>query len=63
MYYKTNFDLPINVRDRLSDDDQCLYRSAFNSALEWYGEEEKAHQIALSAIRRQAASLNSAIML
>ncbi|NJP09800.1 MAG: cation transport regulator ChaB [Leptolyngbyaceae cyanobacterium RU_5_1] len=61
MSYQTNRDLPASVRDRLSDAAQSLYRAAFNSAVQWYGEEEKAHQTALSAVKSQAASLNSAI--
>jgi len=45
----------------LSDAAQRFYQVAFNSALQWYGEEEKAHRIASSAIKSQSASLNSAI--
>ncbi len=62
MPYTTNRDLPASIRDRLSDAAQNFYRVAFNSALQWYGEESKAHQIAWSAVRNQIASLNSAIM-
>ncbi|MBM0743183.1 ChaB family protein [Phormidium sp. CLA17] len=61
MPYKTNYDLPSCVRGPLSEAAQRFYRIAFNSALQWYGEEEKAHRIASSAIRSQSASLNSAI--
>jgi len=61
MSYATNRDLPANIRNCLSDAAQSLYRVAFNSAIQWYGEETKAHQIAWSAVRNQAASLNSAI--
>ncbi|MEX0271997.1 ChaB family protein [Leptolyngbyaceae cyanobacterium UHCC 1019] len=61
MPYKTNYDLPSHVRDLLSEAAQRFYRIAFNSALQWYGEEEKAHCIASSAVRSQLASLNSAI--
>ena len=61
MSYKTNWDLPVNVRDRLSEAAQSFYRIAFNSAMQWYGEETKAHQIAWSAVRNQSVSLNSAI--
>ena len=59
--YQTNQDLPINVRARLSEVAQDFYRAAFNSALHWYGDESKAHKVAWSAIRSQAASLNSCI--
>lgn len=62
MPYKTNRELPANIRDRLSDAAQNFYRVAFNSALQWYGEEEKAHKTAWSAVRNQAVSLNSCIV-
>ena len=61
MSYRSNRDLPASIRDRLSEAAQSLYRVAFNSAVQWYGEESKAHKIALSAVRNQAVSLNSAI--
>lgn len=61
MSYKTNRDLPANIRDRLSEAAQTLYRMAFNSAMQWYGEETKAHRIAWSAVRSQSVSLNSTI--
>jgi len=58
MSYQTNQDLPVEVRDRLSETAQNLYRAAFNSALHWYGEESKAHEVAQCAIQSQAASVN-----
>ncbi len=61
MSYQTNRELPQAVRDRLSETAQHFYRVAFNSALQWYGDETKAHKIALSAVRSQAVSLNSTI--
>lgn len=62
MSYQSNRELPESVRDRLSETAQHFYRVAFNSALQWYGEESKAHQIAWSAVRNQAVSLDSAIV-
>lgn len=62
MPYKTNRELPEAIRDLLSESAQTFYRVAFNSALQWYGDESKAHQIAWSAVKNQAASLNSAIV-
>lgn len=62
MSYQSNRELPESVRDRLSETAQHFYRVAFNSALQWYGEESKAHQIAWSAVRNQAVSLNSGIV-
>lgn len=61
MSYRTNRDLPASIRDRLSETAQTLYRIAFNSAIQWYGEEEKAHKTALSAVRHQSASPTSAL--
>lgn len=61
MNYKTIQDLPADVRDRLSEAAQELYRAAFNCAIHWYGEESKAHQVAWSAVRNQTVSLNSTL--
>lgn len=61
MLYKTNWELPESIRDRLSETAQSFYRTAFNSALQWYGEEEKAHHSAWTAVRNQMVSLNSGI--
>ncbi|BAY16207.1 ChaB family protein [Nostoc sp. HK-01] len=55
MLYKSNDDLPLEIRNRLSEAYQELYRAAFNSALHWYGEASKAHQVALSAVKMQSA--------
>lgn len=62
MSYLSNQDLPSGVRDCLSEASQHLYRVAFNSAIQWYGEEAKAHRIAWNAVRNQTFSLNSAIL-
>lgn len=60
MLYTTNYDLPSTVQ-RLPESTQDLYRAAFNSALQWYGEETKAHRTAWSAVRSQTASPNSSM--
>jgi cation transport regulator len=62
MSYQSNRELPESVRDRLSEPAQHFYRVAFNSALQWYGEESRAHEIAWSAVRNQAFSPNSEIV-
>ncbi|CAA9300151.1 hypothetical protein AVDCRST_MAG94-292 [uncultured Leptolyngbya sp.] len=62
MSYLNNQDLPVSIRTRLSETAQNFYRVAFNSAIQWYGEESKAHQIAWSAVRNQMFSPNSAIL-
>lgn len=61
MSYQSNRELPESVRDRLSETAQHFYRVAFNSAIQWYGEESKAHETAWSAVRNQAVSPNGAI--
>ncbi|MBD2435961.1 ChaB family protein [Nostoc sp. FACHB-110] len=62
MLYKSNDDLPLEIRNRLSEAYQELYRAAFNSALHWYGEASKAHQVALSAVRMQSAMERNAVV-
>lgn len=54
MLYKSNQDLPLEIRTRLSEAYQDIYRAAFNSAIHWYGEAPKAHQVALSAVKMQS---------
>jgi cation transport regulator len=59
MLYKSNEDLPLEIRSKLSEAYQDLYRAAFNSAIHWYGEASKAHQVALSdALSCKTASEN-----
>lgn len=55
MLYQTNQDLPLEIRDRLSEAGQDLYRAAYNSAIHWYGEASKAHKVAASAVKMQSA--------
>jgi cation transport regulator len=55
MLYKTNQDLPLEIRIRLPEAAQDLYRAAFNSTIQWYGEATKAHQVAARAVRMQSA--------
>ncbi|KOP27609.1 cation transport regulator ChaB [Hapalosiphon sp. MRB220] len=55
MLYKSNQDLPVEIRTRLSEAYQDVYRAAYNSAIHWYGEATKAHQVALSAVKMQSA--------
>ncbi|WP_017317261.1 ChaB family protein [Mastigocladopsis repens] len=61
MLYKSNQDLPLEIRSRLSEAYQDWYRAAFNSAMHWYGEAPKAHQVALSAVKMQSAMHKSVI--
>ena len=62
MLYKTNQDLPREIRDRLSDAAQDLDRAAYNSALQWYGEAGKAHKVAASAVKIQSAREQSVLV-
>jgi cation transport regulator len=55
MFYKTNQDLPLEIRTRLSETAQDLYRAAYNSTIQCYGEVAKAHQVAARAVRMQLA--------
>ncbi|GAB1537843.1 hypothetical protein NUACC21_04980 [Scytonema sp. NUACC21] len=61
MLYKSNQDLPLEIRTRLSEAYQDLYRAAFNSAIHWYGEAPKAHRVALSAVKMQSAMHRSMV--
>ncbi|MEC4816508.1 MAG: ChaB family protein [Scytonema sp. PMC 1069.18] len=61
MLYKSNQDLPLEIRTRFSEAYQDLYRAAFNSAIHWYGEAPKAHQVALSAIKMQSVRHRSVV--
>ena len=55
MFYKTNQDLPLEIRARLSEAAQDLYRAAYNSTIQWYGEAAKAHKVATSAVMMKLA--------
>ncbi|MBR8833811.1 MAG: ChaB family protein [Stigonema ocellatum SAG 48.90 = DSM 106950] len=54
MLYKSNQDLPLEIRTRLSEAYQDIYRAAYNSAIHWYGEATKAHRVARSAVKMQS---------
>jgi cation transport regulator len=54
MLYKTNQDIPLEIRVRLSGSEQELYRAAYNSAIHWYGETAKAHKVAASAVKMES---------
>ncbi|MER3492200.1 MAG: cation transport regulator ChaB [Mastigocladus sp. ERB_26_2] len=62
MLYKSNQDLPVEIRTRLSEAYQDIYRAAYNSAIHWYGEAAKAHQVALSAVKMQSAMHKSYVV-
>ncbi len=53
MPYPTNADLPAPLRHALPEHGQDIYRAAFNSAWEQYGDEETAHRVAWAAVKRK----------
>lgn len=54
MPYVENEDLPPRVRNVLPDRAQDIYREAFNSAWERYGQDEvRSHKIAWAAVKRE----------
>ena len=53
MPYKQITQLPDNVKDNLPKHAQEIYKEAFNSAEEQYGEEGRAHATAWSAVENK----------
>jgi cation transport regulator len=53
MPYDSLSGLPDSVRNNLPKHAQQIYKEAFNSAEEQYGEEERAHRVAWSAVEQK----------
>jgi cation transport regulator len=53
MPYQNNKDLPQNVAQHLPEHAQTIFRKAFNSALEQYGNEEQAFRVAWAAVKKE----------
>jgi cation transport regulator len=53
MPYDKLTDLPDSVRNNLPKHAQEIYKEAFNSAEEHYGEESRAHRVAWSAVENK----------
>jgi cation transport regulator len=53
MAYQKLTDLPDSVREHLPKHAQEIYRAAYNSAEEQYGEESRAHRVAWSAVENK----------
>lgn len=53
MPYEKVLDLPKGVKDNLPKQAQEIYKEAFNSAEEQYGEESRAHRVAWSAVEQK----------
>jgi cation transport regulator len=51
--YENLSDLPDNVRNKLPEHAQEIYHAAYNSAEDQYGEEERAHRVAWSAVENK----------
>jgi len=62
MPYKTNKDLPDNVRHVLPAGAQTIFREAFNNAIKQYADravpEEVAFKVAWSAVKRKYEKKN-----
>jgi cation transport regulator len=53
MPYDKLTDLPDGVRNNLPKHAREIYKEAFNSAEEQYGEESRAHRVAWSAVENK----------
>ncbi|MDQ3566880.1 MAG: ChaB family protein [Actinomycetota bacterium] len=53
MAYEKVLNLPKGVKDNLPKQAQEIYKEAFNSAEEQYGEESRAHRVAWSAVEQK----------
>ena len=53
MPYDNLSDLPDRVRNNLPEHAQEIYRAAYNSAEDQYGEEDRAHRVAWSAVENK----------
>ena len=53
MPYDKLTDLPDSVRNNLPEHAQEIYKEAYNSAEEQYGEESRAHRVAWSAVEQK----------
>ncbi len=53
MPYEKLSDLPDSVRNNLPKHAQEIYKEAYNSAEEQYGEESRAHRVAWSAVEKK----------
>jgi cation transport regulator len=53
MPYDNPSDLPASVRNNLPRHAQEIYRAAYNSAEDQYGEESRVHRVAWSAVENK----------
>lgn len=52
MVYSSIQQLPKTVQESLPEDAQEIYKRAFNGAFDQYGEEQTAHKVAWSAVKK-----------
>ena len=53
MPYNKKSELPDSVRNNLPAHAQDIYKEAFNSAIDQYGDEQRAHKVAWAAVKQQ----------
>jgi len=53
MPHENRSDLPKGVRNNLPGHAQDIYKEAFNSAADEYGEESRAHRVAWGAVEQK----------
>jgi cation transport regulator len=53
MPYDNSSELPDSVRNNLPEHAQEIYRTAYNSAEDQYGDESRAHRVAWSAVENR----------
>lgn len=53
MPYRKKTELPDPVKKHLPPHAQDIYKEAFNSAINQYGDEERAHRVAWSAVKQK----------
>lgn len=58
MPYSSKSDLTDKIKDNLPDHAQDIYKEAFNSAYDQYGEDERAARVAWSAVKEKYEKQN-----
>lgn len=53
MPYKTNDDLPENIRTHLPEHAQTIFRKAFNNAYDQYDDEVQVFKVAWAAVKKE----------
>ena len=53
MPYKTNDDLPDNIKSHLPEHGQSIFRKVFNNAYKQYETEQQAFRVAWAAVKKE----------